>query len=89
MQWRRKLRKEQNTPKSTKEIIETLRHAGQLIANAPQIPDDNAREIRRQIEELTPVLDQYMERQRERQIRELEARQQELNAQLAALRGGE
>ena len=37
MQWRRKLRREESTPKSTREIIDALRRVNALVGNAPEM----------------------------------------------------
>ena len=40
MQWRRRMRKLENTPKGTKEILDTLHRAQTLIENAPITDSD-------------------------------------------------
>lgn len=86
MQWRRKMRKEENTPKSTKEILEALHHVGNLIANAPTISDDDFSAIEGELQALKSSLDDYRIRQRKRLIDELEQKSRIIAAELDKLR---
>lgn len=87
MQWRRKMRKEENTPKSTKEIIETLRRACALITNAPSISEEDSRAIEGELYVLEACLNEYNERQRQRLISELEQKSRMIAEELDKLRG--
>lgn len=87
MQWRRRLRKLENTPKSTKEIMETLRRATSLIENAPEISDTDMQTIDHEIGNLRQALATCYERTRTRRISELEAQQRRINEQLELLKG--
>lgn len=86
MQWRRNIAKRENTPKSTKEILDTLRKANSLIENSPSIEDEYRQAIEMELDSIRHTLDDYCEKQRQRRIDELEARQRDINAQLQQLR---
>lgn len=86
MQWRRRVSKLENTPKSTKEILETLSKADALIVNAPEISDEDMEAISAGIQSLHSTLQSYFERQRQRRINELEAQQRSISEKLAQLR---
>lgn len=87
MQWRRRLRKLENTPKSTKEIMETLRRASALIENAPEISEADMQAIDAELDTLRRAVDTCYERTRTRRINELEEQQRRINEQLEQLKG--
>lgn len=87
MQWRRKIRKEENTPKSTKEILDSLKRIASLIANAPSISDEDSRAIEAELDALKTNLREYNERQRQRIIDELEQKSRMIALELNKLRG--
>lgn len=86
MQWRRRMKKIENTPKSTRDILETLHKVAALIDNAPHIPDSDISDINAELDKLHGVLASYHERQKAKQIDELEARSREIAMQLEQLR---
>lgn len=88
IQWRRKLRKKQETPRNVEEIVETLEKSMQLIVNAPAITEEQCTQIRTMLERICGSLDEYMSRQKQRTIENLEARRAEIEAQLRQLREG-
>ena len=86
MQWRLKQRRAQNTPKSTKDIVEGLRKMNAMIQNAPELTNQDVQAIADELTTLNDTLNNYAVRQRERMIQELEAQRRQLDARLAALR---
>lgn len=87
MQWRRRMRKMENTPKSTREILETLRRAVSLIENAPEISDTDLQAIEAELDTLRRAAAECHERTRTRRISELEEQQRRINEQLEQLKG--
>lgn len=88
IQWRRRLSKQENTPKNTKEILEALRKVNALIINAPEISNEDIDAIKSELDGLHDTLRKYFEQQRRRRIDELEAQQRSISEQLELLRNG-
>lgn len=88
MQWRRRMKKAENTPKSTREILDTLHKADIMIANAPDISAEDTQEIKHLLDKLNVTLTDSFNRARERRISELEAQQHKIAEQLEQLRQG-
>lgn len=86
MQWRRRRNKEENTPKSIKDIVELLRKAAALVNNAPDITAEDKVTIESEVEELRNTLESAYRNARSRRIDELEAQQQQIAARLEQLR---
>lgn len=86
MQWRRRMQKVENTPKSTRDILELLHKAEALLGNAPDMTTDDRQTIDTALAGLHSALDAAYERARARRIQELEAKKQEIAAQLEQLR---
>ena len=87
IQWRRNKRIKEATPRSTSEILETLVRVGEMIGNAPQIEEQDSRQIAERLTQLQEQLAQYMEHQKVRRIEALEQESRRISEQLQQLRG--
>ncbi|MCM1318949.1 MAG: hypothetical protein NC217_01035 [Muribaculaceae bacterium] len=88
MQWRRRMKKAENTPKSTREVLDILHKADALIANAQELNTQDVQDINSALDKLHNTLNDSFNRSRERRISELEAQQNQIAAQLEQLRQG-
>ena len=88
MQWRRRMKKVENTPKSTRDVLDILHKADALIANAPSITNQDVQDIKQALDKLQNTLTDSFNRARERRISELEAQQNLIAEQLEQLRQG-
>lgn len=85
MQWRRRMRKLENTPKGTKEILDTLHRAQTLIENA-SITDSDMNAIQAELTVLDSTLSQCYEKARNQRINELEEQKRRISEQLELLK---
>ena len=88
MQWRRKLRREDSTPKSTREIIDALRRVNALVGNAPEMGEEDYNAIMAEVDTLLATVDDTVSRHREQKIRQLEEQSRLIAGELEKLRGG-
>lgn len=86
MQWRRKMRILQNTPQSVRDITDLLRKASENLVNAPLFSAADIEEITNEINRFKGALEECIESQRLRKIRELETQQEAIRRELEELR---
>lgn len=86
MQWRRKLRKQQETPQNVHDITEGLKKIRTLISNAPQLCEDDIQLIRHELAAIENELSETIKIQRLRKIEELESQQEAIRRELEELR---
>lgn len=89
MQWRRKMRIIENTPKSVRDISELLKKASQLIVNAPEITEEDVATVEADLEALRTTLHNTLEKHRREKIRALEEESRRIASQLEKLRQNE
>lgn len=86
MQWRRKMKKEQSTPQSAKELLAALQRVGELIDNSPELNEANYKDVNASIESLRGRLEAQQERQKARRIAQLEEQRQQIERELQGLK---
>lgn len=89
MQWRSRMRKLENTPKSILDITELIKKLNTMIANATDMSQENVQAINLELDTLRTTLAESCERARLRSIKELESQQEQISARLAQLRNGQ
>lgn len=86
MQWRRKVRIQESTPRSTREITDMLKKVGQMIVNAPEFAEDDASAVSHELEVLRQTVGVTLEKRREAQIQALEEESRRIASRLEQLR---
>lgn len=89
MQWRRKMRIIESTPKSTRDIIEALKRTAQMISNAPEMTEQDAATINNELQALHSTLDQTLDKHRQEKIRLLEEESRRIASQLQQLKSSD
>ncbi len=89
MQWRSKERRAKNPAPSGVEIVQTLAKMRQAIVASKDITDAECKSIRAEIDQLSVAIKTYEDEQRQRRIRELEEKKEEITRELQRLRGNE
>lgn len=89
MQWRRRMKKIENTPKSTRDVLDMLHKVESLISNMQEITKSDLASVNDALNKVHDTLSESYNRSRQRCISELEAQQQEIAARLEQLRQGE
>lgn len=89
MQWRRKVRILESTPKSTREIIDVLKRTAQLISNAPEMTEQDASAINQELDRLRDTLQSTLDKHRQEKIRLLEEESRRIASQLQQLKSSD
>ncbi|MCM1004762.1 MAG: hypothetical protein NC402_00510 [Prevotella sp.] len=88
MQWRRRMKKIENTPKSIRDVLELLRKANSMIDNTQEMSTPDMQAVNEELDKIRNSVAQCYDRTRANRIKELEAQQQQIAEQLANLRNG-